>query len=49
MRTNVMEGCRRALLDEGFTLSSNVTSSVDLGGRLPVDLRLSDQKEDNGK
>ena len=34
---------------KGFTLSSNVTSSVDIGGRLPVDLRLSDQEEDNVK
>jgi len=34
---------------KGFTLSSNVTSSVDIGGRLPIDLRLSDQNEDNGK
>ena len=49
VRTNVIEGCRRALLEEGFTLSSNVTSNVDVGGRLPVDLRLSDQNEDNGK
>ena len=44
-----MEGRRRALLEEGFTLNSNVTSNVDVGGRLPVDLRLSDQNEDNVK
>jgi len=37
-----MKNCRRALLDEGFTLSSNVTSNVDVGGRLAVDLRFGD-------
>jgi small-conductance mechanosensitive channel len=46
VRNNVMERCRRVLIQSGYTLSANVTTSVDIGGRHPVDLRLLDRKSD---
>jgi hypothetical protein len=35
-----MERCRRILLAEGFTVSSNVTSNVALGNYQPVAVQL---------
>ena len=40
IRTAVMERCRRALLEQQFTVSSNVVTGVEIGGRKPVELRL---------
>ena len=40
VRSNVMEACCRALIREGSTLSSNLTTNVAIGGRQPVDFRL---------
>ena len=40
IRSDLIEKCLRALLAAGFTLSSNVTTNVELSEREPVDLRL---------
>jgi len=39
-QNNVMEQCRRALSENGFTFSSNVTTIVALAGYQPIDVRL---------
>jgi small-conductance mechanosensitive channel len=40
VRNEVIERCRRTLMDNGFTVSSNVTTNVALGGFAPVQVRL---------
>ena len=40
VRTEVLERCRRALMAEGFTVSSNVSSNVALSGLKPVEVRM---------
>jgi small-conductance mechanosensitive channel len=43
VRSLAMERCRRSLLKLGFTLSSQVSRNVEIGGRRPVDLRVMDR------
>jgi small-conductance mechanosensitive channel len=43
VRTDAMEACRRSLVDLGYTVSSNVTTAVDIRGKSPLDLRLIDR------
>lgn len=43
VRSQVMSACQKALADNGFTFSSNVTTAVDM---LPVNVKLSSEKED---
>ncbi len=40
IRTDVMDGCRRALLDNGFTVSAECVSNIDIGGRRPLEVEL---------
>lgn len=40
IRTLVMERCRRLLLENGFTISSDVTTNVALEGRRPVEVAI---------
>jgi small-conductance mechanosensitive channel len=40
IRNEVIERSRRILMSNGFTISSNVTNNVALGGYGPVDVRV---------
>ena len=40
IKTEVMDRCRTALLDNGFTLSSETTSNLALSGKTPFDITL---------
>ena len=39
-RTAVMERCRKALLEQQFTVSSNVVTGVEIGARKPMELQI---------
>ena len=43
VRSLAMERCRRSLLRLGFTVSSQVSRKVEIGGRRPVDLGVTDR------
>lgn len=45
VRTEVMDGCRRSLLEAGFTLSSDVSTNLALTAREAVDVRLATAQE----
>ena len=48
VRTRVMEACRTAILDAGFTMSSEVTTNLVMNEHAGVDVRVSDARSGDG-
>jgi small-conductance mechanosensitive channel len=42
IKSELMDGCKNALLDNGFTLSSETTTNIAVRGKIPVDTPLQD-------
>ena len=40
IKSKLMDGCKKALLSNGFTLSSDTTTNVAVSGKVPVDIPL---------
>ena len=40
IKSELMDGCKKALLSNGFTLSSNTTTNVAVSGKIPADIPL---------